>query len=198
MSITLTAMPINLEKMSQKDWKKYYDAIEADIANAEKEKNMSFEDHVNTEGKLIAVYGTLRVGDYNFAAYSDGLTVVAKDVTLPGFKLYDFGGYPGVNKDPSREHFIKVDILLANEQTYKSITNMEEGAGYKTIEVSKLIPKENFTEEYQRFVPDNSNLLEVEANLYLYDTDLEKVNRGPLIPTGDWFNKTFESFEAGK
>jgi len=49
---------------------------------------------------LLFVYGTLKRG-YSNHAHLAGQTYVGPARTVPGFTLYDLGGYPGIVADPA-------------------------------------------------------------------------------------------------
>ncbi len=89
--------------------------------------------------KLVAVYGSLKKGQYNH----DGLGQDAEhlgNMTVRGV-MYSNGSYPKLyrtdedqtfeafNQGKERDHAVEVYSL--NENRYESITNMEVGAGYE-------------------------------------------------------------------
>ena len=78
----------------------------------------------------IAAYGTLREGFYNHDRFNDVKKVDQK--TLMGFQLWDFGPYPYAIKTNNPEDQMVVDILEVSSDAERSITRMEEGAGYST------------------------------------------------------------------
>jgi gamma-glutamylaminecyclotransferase len=51
-------------------------------------------------GALLFVYGTLKRGCRNHR-HLGGQTFVGPARTVPGFTLYDLGGYPGIAADPA-------------------------------------------------------------------------------------------------
>ena len=52
-----------------------------------------------TPGRLIFVYGTLKHGGLNHH-FLAGQKFVGEAGTVPGFRLYDLGGYPGMVTQP--------------------------------------------------------------------------------------------------
>lgn len=90
----------------------------------------------NTENKLIAAYGTLRVGFYNYGRM--GRQKLLGNITQRGLMfLAPMASYPYLFKegatqhsdDLSREHTL--EIFEVEPETYEGIVYMEKGAGYK-------------------------------------------------------------------
>jgi gamma-glutamylcyclotransferase (GGCT)/AIG2-like uncharacterized protein YtfP len=107
----------------------------------------------------LAVYGTLRKGQYNFNRFD--LTYL-KTETIQGWDLYDLGPYPCAVPG---EGILTVEIMECDEYNYQIIKGMELGAGYKEAEVQ--IDKDL-------------------CFLYYYPTI---PTRGTLISSGDYLNK---------
>lgn len=91
--------------------------------------------------KKIAVYGSLRNGEYNcvrFQNYFPNQLEYQKTVTILGYDLFDLGSYPGikVSEDPNKE--LVVDLFNCSEPCFKTIDGMEKGANYssKTITIN--------------------------------------------------------------
>lgn len=80
----------------------------------------------------IATYGTLRKGMYN-NRYFDMKFI--ETTTIDGFKLYDLGPYPAVVEEDGT---IVVDVFEVDDDTKRTIDNMELGAGYtiKTLTIN--------------------------------------------------------------
>lgn len=79
----------------------------------------------------IAVYGSLRKGDYNNAIIRDAELV--GQVRLEGWKLYDLGiGYPAVARGEGNVLF---DIFDVTDEQATRIHNMELGAHYTPLTV---------------------------------------------------------------
>lgn len=89
----------------------------------------------------VAVYGSLRAGEYNLERFQSmygakNIKVVKEKVRIPGYKLYSLGAYPAITPG---EGEITIDILSMHEQVFDSIDRMEQGAGYnrETVKVSR-------------------------------------------------------------
>lgn len=106
--------------------------------------------------KQIAVYGSLREGEYNFNAFPDAKKV--KQSRVEGFKLYSLGAYPGAIKSESEEDTMVVDIIEVGEASYERIRAMELGAGY--TEESVDIEGEEYPIYVYRRQPREENLVE--------------------------------------
>ena len=82
--------------------------------------------------KRIAVYGSLRVGEYNFERFVDmfgktNIKPLKQDIEIEGFDLFNLGPYPAISRG---ENNLKIDVLSVSEPVYESIKHMELGAGY--------------------------------------------------------------------
>jgi gamma-glutamylcyclotransferase (GGCT)/AIG2-like uncharacterized protein YtfP len=121
--------------------------------------------------KNIAVYGSLRLGEYNHRHFASGLKHLGT-TTINGFKLYSLGSYPGINPGDKEDELV-VDVFEADEPTFNGIHRMELGAGYHA-------------EEKEFNIGDSS----VNAIIYVYDTDLSgernEYFNTPLVKHGDW------------
>lgn len=119
----------------------------------------------------IAVYGSLRDGQYNFErfkqAYPD-IKVLKNDVILKGFNLYTLGSYPGIKVGDGE---IEVDILEVNDMCFNNILRMEFGAGYSLMEI---------------FVDDK------QTGLFIYEGP---VKENMKIESGNWNNHTRRTHE---
>jgi len=93
----------------------------------------------------IAVYGSLRVGEYNNRGIGDYI----ETTRIEGFKLmsYQRGPYPYAVEDP--ESSIIVDLLEISDEDKRWIDAMEVGAGYtiKSVNID--------AEDYTIYVQDN-------------------------------------------
>ncbi len=85
------------------------------------------------ETKLIATYGSLRKGQYNYErfceAYPNEIKYI-KTISTYGYKLYSLGPYPGVKVGNHMDDII-LDLLEVSERVYDIINRMEIGAGYR-------------------------------------------------------------------
>lgn len=86
----------------------------------------------------IAVYGSLRFGEYNYDRFKEQFGddyQYIKTTSTTGFDLIDLGSYPGisVSKDPSK--VLVIDIMECSQECFETIDWMESGAGYTTIKL---------------------------------------------------------------
>lgn len=127
--------------------------------------------------KLVAVYGSLRKGEYNYNSfmrmYPKQLEYI-KTETISGFKLFNLGSYPGINKGSESDKLV-IDLFRVGERAFQSIDMMEKGAGYSvlTLETS-----------------------EGDATLYLYNHNCEG-NREQIMH-GDWTKRNEKSEEVAE
>jgi len=112
----------------------------------------------------IAVYGSLRKGEYNYNRFKQlfpDIKVVDTTITITDFALYDLQfGYPGIKREKDAK--LVVDILEVNDMCEDMLDNMELGAGYH-IEYIKI---KNET-----------------IKIYVYDG---KVKDEHIVENGDW------------
>ena len=90
-----------------------------------------------TNNVQVLVYGTLRKGMYNsvlLKAY-DTLQYQDTNIKIPGYVMYDMGGYPAVFKGTG-EDTIECDILLTNRNGLKFMDDLEISHGYKRVTVN--------------------------------------------------------------
>jgi gamma-glutamylcyclotransferase (GGCT)/AIG2-like uncharacterized protein YtfP len=85
---------------------------------------------------LVLVYGSLRVGEYNYNRFKkhhgDNIKVVAQKLPIVGYNLYDLGSYPGITLDFNGESKPLIcDLLEVSQSVKDSMDNMEFGAGYR-------------------------------------------------------------------
>lgn len=84
---------------------------------------------------LLAVYGSLRPGKYNYKRFSS-LSPRDSNITLKGYKMFDLGAYPAVIRTNNILDTIVCDVIAADDMDAKSIDSMEYGAGYHKEEVN--------------------------------------------------------------
>lgn len=124
---------------------------------------------INKGGSNIAfVYGSLRVGHGNGAWANDLERVIARQVPIKGYKLYGFGGYPGINRSDNEEDILYVDIIDYDDSTFQSVESMELGAGYDSVTITV-----------------NHNGVDYTGQIYIYRRPLEN-SHYPLVENGDW------------
>jgi gamma-glutamylcyclotransferase (GGCT)/AIG2-like uncharacterized protein YtfP len=79
---------------------------------------------------LIAVYGSLRLGDYNYKYFENGLSHQGRGLAS-GVKLYSLGAYPCIVKSGNEKDTVVVDVFeVVDTITSRRIDGMEYGAGY--------------------------------------------------------------------
>lgn len=82
--------------------------------------------------KRIAVYGSLREGEYNFERIKEyyglsSIKTLANDIEIEGYDLFDLGMYPAISEGKGK---LIIDVLSVNDQAATFIERMELGAGY--------------------------------------------------------------------
>lgn len=126
---------------------------------------------------LIAVYGTLRKGDYN-DSYLRGYKPLSTE-RVDGFEMYNLGGsYPYIARGADS---ITVEVYDVPEEVFVPIERMERGAGYD-LAVAKTTsgPAKIFCMTEERHAE--------------YQTG---TSRPPKIMTGDWF-EWLKKFRPGR
>lgn len=79
---------------------------------------------------LLAVYGTLRAGDYNYDRFMHGYMPLASE-RVEGFEMFNLGGmYPYIARGADN---ITVEVYDISEETLAPIESMERGAGYDMV-----------------------------------------------------------------
>ena len=118
--------------------------------------------------KRIAVYGSLRKGEYNYRASQGEPTLRGRVI---GFNLYSLGAFPCIIAgDPCDSVEVEVYEFDPESSLFKGIEGMEIGAGYRREEVD--------------FVAHDSDS-PIKVEVYTYPTTaLAWV--GKPIPSGDW------------
>lgn len=125
---------------------------------------------------IIATYGSLRVGQYNYDAFKSWAESIGKDflyietITLKGYNLYSLGAYPAVIESEFDTDTLTVDLMLCSEEVYRRITNMELNAGYLVKDISDEINKV--------FVHP--------VMIYLYEDENWLANSTKQVESGDW------------
>ena len=83
--------------------------------------------------KLMAAYGTLRIGHGNWSYFlRDKAVVVEEGDIIKGYVMRTFGGFPAIFKsdDPDAAVFVDVFDMSTCTDEYAGIDRMEHGAGY--------------------------------------------------------------------
>ena len=90
---------------------------------------------------LLFVYGTLKQGCSNHAHLA-GQTFVATARTPPGYRLYDFGGYPGIVATPEASEGVVGEVWSVDDAALERLDRFEgvhEGL-YRRERISLLAP----------------------------------------------------------
>lgn len=123
--------------------------------------------------KKIAVYGSLREGEYNFNRFKDwfpSIKVIGQE-RVSGFVLFSLGSYPGIRFTGNPEDSVVFDFLEVPDECYTQITLMEIGANYKVITLNTNMSDKIVCYEY-----------------------LGNSERLPIIEHGDWSRYLKEHF----
>ena len=93
---------------------------------------------METPGKKVFIYGSLRRGHYNHDRFDFGSkTVFHGSEVLNGARLYDLGVYPCmVLTDRSEDKVVGEVYEFTDTKLERLIHNMEIGAGYVEVEVT--------------------------------------------------------------
>ena len=114
---------------------------------------------------LIATYGSLRKGQYNYDRFKNHFGSefnYLKTSTISGYKLYDLGSYPGLKVSDNEEDVVVIDVLEVSQECFDYIEVMEHGAGYITVKVTDDQSKEKYA-------------------AYIYENPCDN-----LVESGDW------------
>lgn len=85
--------------------------------------------------KRIAVYGSLRKGQYNWKSWGgEELFKYIKTTKIKGFDLFPIGRghYPGIKPG---EGSVVIDIYDVADKLYEGLNRMERGANYEPISI---------------------------------------------------------------
>lgn len=109
----------------------------------------------------VLVYGSLREGEYN-STWLSSTSFFGKLMTLPKYKLYSFGPYPGIKESNNTKDTVVFQELFLDAYNKKDIDNMEISAGYQ-------IKKETIND--------------ITYDLYVFKYSVEDYE---LVQHGDW------------
>ncbi len=73
---------------------------------------------------LLFVYGTLKRGGGNHRQM-EGQTFLAPARTVPGFRLYDLGGFPGLFADPADTEGVVGEVWSVDEDALERLDAFE-------------------------------------------------------------------------
>lgn len=87
--------------------------------------------------RKVAVYGSLRMGEYNYEHFKSSFPSIEHTGThtITGFKLYSLGSYPAVCTTEGENELI-VDTFDVSEGCFSRMNSMEIGAGYHQHEIT--------------------------------------------------------------
>ena len=111
--------------------------------------------------KHLLVFGTLRVGDYNYNRFGGNQTYI-KTFQLNGFSMFSLGPFPCVVKDKPL-NTITVELHSIEDAAFEHVNDMEVGAGY---------------------IPEQIKVDGVLATIYVYKSIPKNCK---FIESGDWF-----------
>ncbi|MEU9335812.1 gamma-glutamylcyclotransferase family protein [Streptomyces sp. NPDC048290] len=131
------------------------------------------------------VYGTLRPGESNHAAYLRGRTHTEHPARLPGAVLYDGPGYPYAVPAPGG--IVHGELITALPDAYPQLLHALD-------ELEEYIPGDprSLYERVSREVVQDPAGTPVDAWVYLAAPTIAARLRthGTLIPGGDWCTRT--------
>ena len=90
---------------------------------------------------LVAVYGTLKQGHYNYERYLRGVSPVASALVEIPFRMYANGDYPMLVPDVDGErHRIRIEVFDVDDRKLRELDALEEPYGYwrESIPVEEL------------------------------------------------------------
>lgn len=124
----------------------------------------------------IAVYGSLRKGEYNYDTFKnrfkDGYNYL-RTTSILGYDVYSLGPYPGLKQAEDPNSRVVVDIMECSKECFDRIELMELDAGYETV----MVTEEGTNNQYPA---------------YLY---VGYINSSRLVKSGDWV-KRYEEVET--
>lgn len=104
---------------------------------------------------LLFVYGTLKRGCSNHAQMA-GQRFVGPARTVPGFRLYDLGGYPSLVADPADRDGVKGEVWSIDEKGLKRLDRFE-GVHTGLYRRTSIALQPPFADQHvQAYVSDNS------------------------------------------
>lgn len=116
--------------------------------------------------EYIAVYGSLRPGQYNHSNEEH-----IGQTTIRGYDLYPVGmGYPAIVPNPEGNNELVVDILKLTPGQKSGIDSMEIGAGYEIHPINIDIDGQNYY-----------------CHIYVYRPEYRaRLMSKPRVESGDW------------
>lgn len=121
--------------------------------------------------RFIAVYGSLREGDYNYerfkAIFKDDFKKITEPIEIKGYRLFDLGSYPGI-VESTDNHKLTIEIIQCSQECYNTILTMEVNAGYKVSEIHV-----------------NDNGVMYDCSIFIYQGNRTNC---PIVDNGDWIS----------
>ena len=101
----------------------------------------------------VFVYGTLKRGGSNHAWMRDQI-FVGEAFTLPRYRLYDLGGYPGLVLDPAQGLSVQGEVWEVDAEGLRGLDHLEdvEGGEYVREPIPLLPPFDRETVEGYRYL----------------------------------------------
>lgn len=115
--------------------------------------------------RLLAVYGTLKKGYYNYNAYLKGFEPIFEGFVKIKYKLYSNGRYPMIIKSKDLSN-IFVEVYIVEENLFTQIKALEEPFGYHYTSIQILEINES-------------------VNIFVYSKSLPP-NEFLFVPDGNW------------
>lgn len=112
---------------------------------------------------LIAVYGTLRKGEFNNYLLTDG-ELLGTEFVVGKYRMIDLGGYPAIFHDEYMNYPIVVEVYDVDEYVLSDLDRLE---GYPNYYDRELVKTKHG-----------------DAWIY-YLTNVQDIPR-PVMPFGDW------------
>ena len=105
--------------------------------------------------RLLAVYGTLKKGYYNYTVYLKGYKSIFEGFVNIQYKLYTNGRYPMIVKSQDMSN-VYLEVYEVDEDKFNQIYKLEEPFGYHSdiIEISEINENVNIFVFSDNFPPD--------------------------------------------
>lgn len=124
----------------------------------------------------IAVYGSLRQGEYNYRRAQGDPICTGK---IHKAQLYSLGAYPCIVASDDEADEVVVEVYDIDDKLFIGIEAMELGAGYQRL------PVKVWWEDIQHDHNGDGNPLDAEAYFFPDTRDWF----GPRVASGDWLKR---------
>lgn len=118
--------------------------------------------------KHLMVYGTLRSGERAHGVLAKATKV--KEAVLPGFKMVNLGGFPGIVEDTTNKKGVIGEVFEVDEGTITGFIDFYEGFNPDRPADSHYVRKE---------IPIGG----IPTQVYVYNHPTDGY---PVIPSGNW------------